>query len=388
VSAEGNRQKRRAADVPLNRAAKRRPSEKRTVSHHPEKGSPMQQRRWQLLTSVILSLIILVLAFINREQLIEALRLAQTANWSWLALAFGIILTSYLISSQVFRVVLRSLGYQLSIIRLWVTALVAIVISQSIPAGGVGSYAFLVRLFKRQNIPAGQSTLLASLEMLSYAIAMLLLLIFSLFYLASRHLIGRFGWARLAELLLAALVALLVIGGAIFVLTRRRAVLARWLLAMQNVVSKIFRRTWDKTWIRRVVNDLSEGRALLASRRGDMVLLVLIQLMALAGHSLAMLVILLGFGTTVHIAVVLTAFGVALITSTFNVLPGGGGTVEFVLIAVLTLLGVGPAAVPAAIIFRLMNFWLLTPIAAGGYSWLMHSQPAHKPGKTSTPAGS
>ncbi len=347
----------------------------------------MHQRRRQLLTSVILSLIILVLAFINRHQLLDALRLAQTANWSWLVVAFGIILSSYLISSQVFQVVLRSLGYRLSIIHLWVTALVAIVISQSLPAGGVGSYAFLVRLFKRQHIPAGQSTLVASLEMLSYAGAMVLLLIFSLFYLASRHLIGTFGWTRLAELLLAAVAALLVIGGAIFVLTRRRAVLARWLLAIQHVVSKIFRRTWDKTWIRRVVNDLSEGRALVANRRSDMVLLILIQLMALSGHSLAMLVILLSFDTSVNFAVVLTAFGVALITSTFNVLPGGGGTVEFMLITVLTLLGVGPAAVPAAIIFRLMNFWLLAPVAVGGYAWLMHAQPAKKPGKPSTQPG-
>jgi uncharacterized membrane protein YbhN (UPF0104 family) len=68
--------------------------------------------------------------------------------------------------------------------------------------------------------------------------------------------------------------------------------------------------------------------------------------------------------------VALAAFGVALITSTFNVLPGGGGTVETVLGAVLLHFGVGAAAVPAAVLFRLLNFWALLPLAIGGYSWL------------------
>jgi uncharacterized membrane protein YbhN (UPF0104 family) len=104
------------------------------------------------------------------------------------------------------------------------------------------------------------------------------------------------------------------------------------------------------------------------------VLLVLIQLAALSGHSLAMLLVLHALGASTSFAGVSAAFGIALITSTFNVLPGGGGTVEAALVAVLTQLGVGPAAVPAAIIFRLFNFWLLAPVAAASYHWLMHEQ--------------
>jgi uncharacterized protein (TIRG00374 family) len=85
-----------------------------------------------------------------------------------------------------------------------------------------------------------------------------------------------------------------------------------------------------------------------------------------------MLLVLHALGTDVSFAVVLSAFGVALVTSTFNVLPGGGGTVEAALVAVLSQMGVGPAAVPAAIIFRLFNYWLAAPIAAICYHWLMN----------------
>jgi hypothetical protein len=68
----------------------------------------------------------------------------------------------------------------------------------------------------------------------------------------------------------------------------------------------------------------------------------------------------------------MAAFGVALITSTFNVLPGGGGTVEAVLVLSLTQLGVEAQAYVAALIFRILNFWMLAPVAAICYRWLMN----------------
>jgi uncharacterized protein (TIRG00374 family) len=119
------------------------------------------------------------------------------------------------------------------------------------------------------------------------------------------------------------------------------------------------------------VSELSRGRALVAERPGTLAKLVLIQLIALAGHSLALYLILLGLGAQVSFLAVLSAFGIALLTSTVNVLPGGGGTVEATLVAVLAQLGAGTAAVPAAILFRLLNFWLLLPVAAACYSWLI-----------------
>jgi len=328
----------------------------------------MRRPSLKLITSALITLGILVLAFLNRAWIVEAFGLLDDARPGWLVAAFVLICLSYLLSSQVFNVVLRSLGYRMSALRLWATALVAIVISQSVPAGGVGSYAFLMSNFNRRGISQGQSALIASLETLSYAVAMLLIFSFSLVYLAV--LGGTTGGASY----LAGAVAVAVIGGAIFVLTRAEATLHRWVAQAERLGGRLLGRPWHGDWAERAVAELVQGRALLASRRRDVVLLVLIQLCALSGHSLAMLLVLYGLGVSTSFAVVLTAFGIALVTSTFNVLPGGGGTVEAALVAVLTQLGVGPAAVPAAIIFRLFNFWLLAPVAAGAYHWLMHER--------------
>lgn len=328
----------------------------------------MPKSRWKLITSGLISLAILVLAYLNRGFILEAFGLVRAANHLWLLAAFVLICLSYLISSQVFNVVLRSLGYRMGILRLWATALVAIVVSQSVPAGGVGSYAFLMSNFNRRGISPGESALIASLETLSYAVAMLLVFSFSVLYLALR------GLDAAGATLIAGAVAVVVIGGAAFVLTRPEATLRRWVRGAQLGVGRLLGRRWTGAWADKIVGDLVRGRGLMASRRRDVALLVLIQLTALSGHSLALLLVLLSLGVSTGFGTVLAAFGIALVTSTFNVLPGGGGTVEAALVAVLTQLSVGPAAVPAAVIFRLFNFWLLAPVAAACYHWLMHEE--------------
>lgn len=326
----------------------------------------MGVKRWKLITSAIISIGIITLAILNRHWIAEAFSLLNDAKPGWLLAALALIALSYLMSAQVFNVVLHSLGYRMSLLRLWATALTAIIISQSVPAGGVGSYAFLMSNFNRRGIRAGESALLASLETLSYVVAMLLVFSFSLAYFAWH------GLKAAGASYIAGLVGLSVIGIAIFTLTRTEATLRHWLGSIHRAINRLLKRQSSGAWIDRIVTDLARGRSLLIHRRRDVVLLVLIQLTALSGHSLAMLLVLHALGTDVSFAVVLAAFGVALVTSTFNVLPGGGGTVEAALVAVLSQMGVGPAAVPAAIIFRLFNYWLAAPVAAVCYHWLMH----------------
>jgi uncharacterized protein (TIRG00374 family) len=326
----------------------------------------MPRSGWKLLTSVLISLAILVLAYLNREWIVDAFGLLREARPIWLVAAFVMICLSYLVSSQVFNVVLRSLGYRMSWLRLWGSALVAIVISQSVPAGGVGSYAFLMGNFSRRGVSTGEAALISSLETLSYAVAMMLVFSFSLVYLAFHgQVLGEASYV-------AGGVALAAIGAAALVLTRSERTLRRWLLGLEALLERATGRRWGEAAIIKLVADVSRARMLLASRRRDVALLVLIQLTALSGHSLAMLLVLYSLGVSTGFAAVLAAFGIALVTSTFNVLPGGGGTVEAALVAVLTQLNAGQAAVPAAIIFRLFNFWLLAPVAAACYHWLMH----------------
>lgn len=330
-------------------------------------------QHWRIITSVLLSLLILVVAFLNRNWLLEAFAEVQAANPVLLFASLALILLGYFITSQVLQVALRSMKYRFSFFRTWAIALVAVVISQSVPAGGVGSYAFLVGIFTRRGVQSGKSTLVASLETLSYVSAMLLIFMFSLLFLSIR------GLASLSiQSYAAAVVAFSVVGGVTFVLTRSTEKLTRWLMGLKNWLARLLRRSWGDEWVHHTVGELARGRSLLASRPRDMIGLVIIQVGGLLSHSLALMMVLWSLGVETSFFTVVIAFSVGLITSTFNVLPGGGGTVEFALIAILAQQGAGAAAVPAAIIFRLLNFWLLLPVAATCYYWLMHESPVRE----------
>jgi uncharacterized protein (TIRG00374 family) len=316
------------------------------------------RRHGRLIFSLTLSLLIAVFAWLQRTELGAAVARAAAADPWLISAAALLVLFSYFISAQVFHVVLRALGLFLDPLRLWATAVTAIVLSQSLPAGAVASYAFLVSTLHRRGAQAGEAALLASIETISYAIAMLVMFSFSIAYLAEHGLTaGRGG-------LLAAVFGLLIVTLLLFLLSRPHSTLAAWAARLH-----LARRAPDGTLqllpaLERLLEELDRARALLRSRPRLVLLTVPIQLLALTGHSVALLLVLAALDVHVSLPVVLCAFGVALITSTFNVLPGGGGTVEAALIVVLSQLGAGIAAPAAALIFRLLNFWLLLPVAA------------------------
>jgi uncharacterized protein (TIRG00374 family) len=329
-----------------------------------------RRSRWRLALGLAMSLVAVGLAYLNRQWLIEAVGLVRSASPIWLAAGLVLVLASYFVSSQVLRVILRSLGHRLGAGRLWAITLIAIVTSQSLPAGGVGSYAFLLHSFRRRGVPAGQAALVATLEAFSYAGAMVLFASFGLAYLAGHALALDTAGPPMAAPLLAGLAALVLIGGGAILLTRPAETLTGWLLGVSWLLGRVLRRPRNDTWVYNTVAEVTGARELIGSRKRLLALLMLVQLTALSGHSLGLLLILHSLGASVGAGVVFAAFGIALLTSTFNVLPGGGGTVETVLVITLAGLGAGAAAVPAVILFRLLNFWAMLPLAGACYLWL------------------
>jgi uncharacterized membrane protein YbhN (UPF0104 family) len=304
----------------------------------------------------------------HRHWLVDALELLVTVELPWLGAALGTIVLSYFISSHVLAVVLGSFGHRLGAVRLWVTTVTAIVISQCIPAGGVGSYAFLLHSFKLRGVPASQAALLAAFEALSYVGAMLLIGGFSVAFLVVAPL-GVSGGTT-AGSLLAGAIAGIICAAAGWAVTRPAVALQQGMSGLRWLFP-LLRRPSVAARIDAIVADVLRNRDLIVARPWLVVGLVVIQLSALSGHSVALLLVFHSLGVAPGFAVALAAFGVALITSTFNVLPGGGGTVETVLVTVLLQLSVGEAALPAAVLFRLLNFWAFLPVAVVGYTWLM-----------------
>lgn len=339
----------------------------------------MKVRQIQLAFSLLLSAVVVVIVVLNFHSIVESLKLAAKARPEWIALAFVLELLAFFVASQVYRISLRSLGYKhFSSLRLWAIAMIAIVLSQSFPAGAVASYAFLVQSFRKRGVSAAHAALVATLESLSYFTAMIVLFGFSLFTIGTR---GQFGRAE-TDSLVAAGVGIVVITLVVFVLTREEALLLRWAMGVTRLLEQMTRRNIDDQGVGYAIGELVRGRDMISARWLDLLLLIGIQLLALTIHSLALMSVLYSLGALASLSVVLTSFGVALISSTFNVLPGGGGTVEAAITLTLKGLGVGDEAIPATIIFRLLNYWVMVPIALVCYRLLMHGAQPTPPVET------
>lgn len=323
-----------------------------------------------MLGSVGVSVLVLALLGVNRAWLAEAITLVRDARPVWLLAAGALITGSYGISAQVLGVVVRSFGVRVGAARVWLIAVGAITISQSIPAGGVGSYAYLIGSFKRRGLTTAQAALVALLEALSYAGAMVLFGLVSGLYIGGRLLIG-VGTAPTIAPFVVGGVAIACVIGVVIGLTRSEVTLRRGLMPLADRFrfDRLLRRRVVQRGVAAGITEFVRQRQIVMDQPGMMLRLIVIQLLALLGHSLALLLVLWSLGVSGSLAVVIAAFGVALITSTFNVLPGGGGTVETMLLIVLVQFGIGAPAVPAAILFRLLNFWLFLPIVLVGWLW-------------------
>jgi uncharacterized membrane protein YbhN (UPF0104 family) len=259
------------------------------------------------------------------------------------------------------------LGYRLPQRWLIAAAMVSILVSQTIPAGTVASYAFLTTSMRRRGIPATSVALLASLELFTWIGGMLVLFCFGLIY---KFIVLHDGGAD-PHTYRAAVVALGIVGGVTFAGTRPRPTLHRWVTLAGSVAGRILRRSWSEAHIHQIVDELDMNRRLIIERPFQALALLCLQVLVFTMHSLALLMLIHALGATARPLAVLAAYGLALIVSTFTALPGGGGTVEAALTLALTAEGIPPeAALGATILFRLCSFWLLLPLGAICYKVL------------------
>jgi hypothetical protein len=304
----------------------------------------------------------LALIVLHWHTLNESFVLMGQAQLGWLALGVFAVAAGFVAAGQIYGRVLHILGYHAPQRWLISAAMVSMIISQSIPAGTVASYAFLTASMRRRGIPGTSVALLASLELLSWIGGMLVLFTFGVVY--KLLTIGNGAVTQITYP--AATVALTLVGCFLFVGTRPHATLHDWAHTLARMANRIFRKRWSDVRIQHMVDELDANRKLIRERPKQTAMLLALQLIVFALHALALLAMLHGLGihTTSPLAV-LAAYGLALIVGTFTALPGGGGTVEAAIALSLTAQGVpAEAALGATILFRLFSFWLLLPFAA------------------------
>jgi uncharacterized protein (TIRG00374 family) len=298
----------------------------------------------------------------------EAWQLVRAARPIWLVLAALAVVAGYLCAGQIYGRVLVALGYRAPALWLSAAALVTMLLSQALPIGTVASYAFLTTSLRRRNIPGTSVAVIASLELLSWGGAMLLLFVYGLVYVllstSDRTVAG-------ASLTGFSTVGLMV-GVYVFLGSRPRDTMLLWAMRIKRGLERVLGRVWSDEHVRKMVDELAHNRKLVMEHPQRVLLLVCLQLLIFALHSLALLAILHALGVRMAPPAVLAAYGLSLIVSAYTLLPAGGGTVEAALAVALSVQGVPiEAALSATVLFRLLAFWLMLPVAALCYRVLL-----------------
>jgi uncharacterized protein (TIRG00374 family) len=337
------------------------------------------QRRipWAFLLSGMLLAALLVIVIRNWAQIqaktYEALALIHAARPGWLALAALAILAGFLCAGQIYGRVLATLGYKAPSIWLSAAAMVTMLLSQALPFGTVASYAFLTTSLRKRSVPTSSVAVIASLELLSWGGAMLILFIYGMIYVLITTSNGTLARASLSGFA----TVVVLIGSYLYLGTRPRDTLHTWAMNTKRLLERIFGPIWHDSQVQHMIDEITHNRKLMADQPWRVFSLILLQLIIFTLHSLALLAILHGLGVVIGPLATLAAYGLALIVSTYTVLPAGGGTVEAALTVGLTIQGVPlEAALGATVLFRLFSFWLLLPIGALCYRTIMRDAPA------------
>src|SRR5215472_19199690 len=143
--------------------------------------------KWLLQVSVPAA--VAVVAYRDRAVLVEAVRLIGRAQLAWLLPGVLAIAGVSFSRAIVYGFPLRLLGYSFPRGFLFRVALMSSSLHQLIPIGGASGYAFLTYALNQRGAPAGESSVIALVDTLSYSLALATLVAASLAYMLTAGLV-------------------------------------------------------------------------------------------------------------------------------------------------------------------------------------------------------
>lgn len=298
---------------------------------------------------------LVVLLLLKWQHVRTGLRLVATGSPLWMAGAALAIALLYGCRAAVFGASLRVLGRRVERRWLWGIALAASVLHQLVPAAGLTGYAFITYALGQRGVPTGHASLCALVDTLSYASVMALLVLAGLAYMLLTH---RLAWEGLSPGLW---VGLAILAAAMYVwhAQRDQGRLTRRVLAWQRKLGELLGRPFREASTRRVLEQYFSGKQVVRAHPGAFLRMMLYQLATILLDLAALVLSLRALGARAPLEAVFLGFVLAMTVSTITTLPGGGGTFEATLAALLVQNGVATGqAVGVVLLYRLVAFWL------------------------------
>ena len=295
-----------------------------------------------------------IVAYRHRLDLVRAADLIAHARLGPLLGALGAIALLYAFRGTVYGIPLRVLGFRPGPVFLWSAALGATTLHQLLPTAGASGYAFLTWAMYQRGVPAGQASLVAIIDTLSYAVAVGTLVLATLGYLFAS---GKLGGAGLGGLIALGL-PLVALVAWLYVLQREQRRFTARIIRVKDALARLFGRRWSDEPVRDVLEDYYRGKAVIGRRPRAFATMIALQYAAVGCDATALYFSFRALELKPSFWVVVMGFVMAMSAVAFLGVPGGGGGFELVMSSFFAGHGLTTAdSIAATLIYRAAAFW-------------------------------
>ncbi|HEY1835776.1 MAG TPA: lysylphosphatidylglycerol synthase transmembrane domain-containing protein [Candidatus Saccharimonadales bacterium] len=334
------------------------------------------KRRWKLLLNIVTIVALVILAYAVRHQLADTLTNFKKVNLWALLLIIPIEIWNYDAQARMYQRLFAVAGNKLKYRSWFAVSLELNFINSIFPSGGVSGISYLGMRLRRNGIRAGRAALVQLMKLVLVFFSFEVLLLFGLLLLAAVGKVSNF-----TVLIAGALTTLLVVctAAAWFIVGDRARINALFTSGTRAVNRLILLvrpghpETINIKRVRPLFDELHENYALFQSKYKELKAPFIYALFANFSEVLAVYVVYVAFGHWVNLGAIILAYAVANFAGLVSVLPGGIGTFEALMTAVLVAGGI-PAglSIPVVVMYRVVNTAIQLPAGYYFYHRTLH----------------
>jgi len=315
--------------------------------------------KWGLFFSALILLCLLFL-FFRFTEIKTVINLLCQIKPAWFFLAILAQAATYFFTAVIYRDILAIYGRKdFSLKELYKLSVVSLFITQVIPTAGVSGNGYIATYLNRRKVPPAKSVLTVALEMFTFYLAHLLVLITAFVYLFFNWLKG----------LSALIVSVTVLGALIYILLIGLALL----LGSHRVLDFLSGKKEKKRWMNKLfgylrVFDPKDGAApenvwrAFCNNFGHLLPALLWQIAIILADTATVYFIFLGFNFQASFIGVLFGLILTKIIAMVSFTPGSLVFFEGAMVLFYSAFGIPlQLSVIATIIFRALSFWLPMP---------------------------
>ncbi len=328
-------------------------------------GEKPKARRIKLVLTVITYLALAGLVYAIRDQLLDTLRNFSKVNMWAVLMVIPLQILNYHAQAKVYQGFFGVLGNSLPYRLMYRVALEMNFVNNIFPSAGVSGFSYLSVRMRSHDVPAARSTIVQMMKFITIFVA------FQAFIFVGLLLLAIEGRANSLMILIAGSLATFVLVGTLniaFIIGSKHRInsfftfLTKAINRLIHVVRPRNPETINITRARQVFTELHENYMHIRRNWKALRTPYLYALLANLTEIASIYSVYLAFGHPVNPGAVIIAYAVANFAGLISVLPGGIGTYEALMTAIMAAGGV-PAAVtiPVTIMYRVVAMAVQLP---------------------------